>query len=334
MPEGHGAQTLFGAVVGTPAYMAPEQARGERAGPTADVYGLGLTLLEVLTGAAPRRATGSTETLELARHGVVPHLERQLDGAPPALAAIVRRAVAQQPEERYADAKALADDVTAWLDGRRVGAHEYRPGELIRRFVQEHRVAFGVGAFALVVLGVLATLLHLQTRAERDRAVSAELEARSAQRSADQARQAADRNLGRVLVQRAEAAAALGARPEAEVLAARALQLLGEDPRAHGVLARFGVSDRPRLIASSPRPDCRVILLSPAGDRLLCLQPDQVGLWTHPRQRAPVDPAGPRLGGGVPARCRPGDGPQRDRRADPDGARYGRHPGNPHGGFR
>jgi serine/threonine-protein kinase len=105
--------TRAGEVIGTPAYMAPEQARGEvhKHGPATDVYALGALLYHVLAGRPPRaapRPQGSDAD---------PDLLEGLEDAPPELRAVCRRATAAEPEARYPDAGALAAEITAFLDG-------------------------------------------------------------------------------------------------------------------------------------------------------------------------------------------------------------------------
>ncbi|WP_428269739.1 protein kinase domain-containing protein [Haliangium sp.] len=112
------ALTRHGDVLGTPAYMAPEQARGEvaRHGPAADVYALGAILFHLLTG----RPSYLVQRLRAAARPPTP-----TEAAPPGmdipdeLAAICMRAMAPEPEQRYPDAGALAAVVTSWLDGAR-----------------------------------------------------------------------------------------------------------------------------------------------------------------------------------------------------------------------
>ncbi|MCC6740915.1 MAG: SUMF1/EgtB/PvdO family nonheme iron enzyme [Planctomycetia bacterium] len=113
--------TTAGQIIGTPAYMSPEQALGQHAavGPRSDVWSLGATLYEILTGRAP--FAGATPR-ELARAIVktAPAAPRSLDATIPAdLEAICLKALSRDPGARYADAGEMAGDVEAWLDGAR-----------------------------------------------------------------------------------------------------------------------------------------------------------------------------------------------------------------------
>lgn len=145
--------TQLGAVLGTPTWMAPEQARGEPADRRADVYALGRILDLVVRGRPDQR--WPTEV-------------------PADLAAIVAKATADRLDDRYADATALAADLDDWLAGRRVAAHRYNAGELARRVLRAWRVPLAVGGVGVVaVIGVSITSFQ-EVRHERDRALSAE----------------------------------------------------------------------------------------------------------------------------------------------------------------
>ncbi len=148
--------------LGTPAYMSPEQLSGVRAlmDERSDVWGLGGILFEVLT-AQPPRDSGAPEADPPKVRALVPQL-------PVDLAAICDKALEASRERRYASAEALAQDLDAWLHGDRVRAHEYRPMELLGRFVKQNRVAVTIGAAALVALLVVGVVAGLRVRAERN----------------------------------------------------------------------------------------------------------------------------------------------------------------------
>lgn len=110
-------RTRPGSILGTPAYMPPEQARGElhRIGPATDVYALGALLLQILTGRPPDVGPRFWEPSPSVREQI-----RSLDDdpqVPPDLAAICRRAMAEDPALRHPDAGALAAEIRAFLDG-------------------------------------------------------------------------------------------------------------------------------------------------------------------------------------------------------------------------
>jgi tRNA A-37 threonylcarbamoyl transferase component Bud32 len=97
------AATQSGALIGTPAYMSPEQARGEKATPAADIYALGAVLFNMLTGQMPFKAQSLTLMLVAVLQETPPRVERLAAGVPPALSALVERALAKDPARRPAD---------------------------------------------------------------------------------------------------------------------------------------------------------------------------------------------------------------------------------------
>jgi serine/threonine protein kinase len=108
--------TQVGSVLGTAAYLAPEQAAGEEAGPAADLYGLGVVAYQLLSGRLPYEAASLTELALKQQREVPPPLHHVDPSIPPALAVAVERALALTPSDRYAS----ADDMrAAVLDGAR-----------------------------------------------------------------------------------------------------------------------------------------------------------------------------------------------------------------------
>jgi tetratricopeptide (TPR) repeat protein len=160
--------TRSGVVAGTPMYMAPEQARGEKVDVRSDVYSLGLTLYELLTDAKPFESESVYETLRKVQE-TDPQSIRQLDRKlSEDLDTIVMKAIAKDASSRYASAQEFADDLEAYLKGDAIrGKRESLHRKLIRR-VRRHPFAFATGA---VLLAGLATSGLILTRASRDRTV-------------------------------------------------------------------------------------------------------------------------------------------------------------------
>jgi serine/threonine protein kinase/tetratricopeptide (TPR) repeat protein len=162
--------TVAGAVMGTPAYMPPEQARGDSVDERADVFSLGAMLYHTLAGAPPYTARTATDVIAHAIAGKVVPLSSKKTGAPTDLVAIVERAMAHEPADRYPTAQALAEELRRFQTGQLVAAHDYSLGERIARFVRKHRAAVTVTAIAAVAFAVLGTVAVRRIVVERDRA--------------------------------------------------------------------------------------------------------------------------------------------------------------------
>jgi eukaryotic-like serine/threonine-protein kinase len=117
-----------GCTIGTPAYMSPEQATGRQdlMGPASDVFGLGATLYEILTGKPPYTGARIAEILPCAQRCEYPRPRKVNRTVAPALEAICMKAMARTPEDRYDSAMALAEDIERWLAGVRVLAYRKR----------------------------------------------------------------------------------------------------------------------------------------------------------------------------------------------------------------
>jgi serine/threonine-protein kinase len=169
--EADGEGTMQGEVLGTPAYMAPEQAQGrlDLLSPATDVYGLGAILYEVLTGKQPFTGSESTAVLHQVIHQAPARPRAVVPAAPAALEAVCLKALAKKPAGRYASAKELAAEVQHFLAGEPVTA--YREPLTVRagRWVKRHRVLVtSCAAAGLVALVGLVLLLVLQARANRE----------------------------------------------------------------------------------------------------------------------------------------------------------------------
>lgn len=152
-----GGATQSGALLGTPRYMAPEQADGREAGPAADLHALGVILYEGLTGRPPYQAATPIETLEQVRNLEAPSPRRLQPGLPRDLQTICLKCLEKDPSRRYASAGALAEDLGRFLRGepilaRPAGLPERAVKWVRRRPYQAGLVALGIcsliGAFA------------------------------------------------------------------------------------------------------------------------------------------------------------------------------------------
>ncbi len=177
-------QTVTGTVLGTPHYMPPEQARGLPVDERADVYALGAMLYFLLTGAPPHAGRTAEEALLAAATGSVEPVDRREPLAPPDLVAIVRKAMAPAPAERYPTAMELAVDLRRFQTGQLVSAYRYSTRDLARRFLHRHRTAVAV---ATVLSAALVVAVATGFLAVRRQARVAEAERDRAQRAAEKA---------------------------------------------------------------------------------------------------------------------------------------------------
>jgi serine/threonine-protein kinase len=110
--------TKIGSVLGTAAYLSPEQARGESAGPASDLYALGVVAYQLMAGRLPYEAASLTDLARLQSSSPPPRLDELVPDVPPALAAAVLRALHGDPEQRYPDAAAMEEALRDGLRGR------------------------------------------------------------------------------------------------------------------------------------------------------------------------------------------------------------------------
>ncbi len=185
------ALTLHGDVVGTPAYMPPEQALGHPVDERADVYALGAILYHLLAGIRPYEEGSSKQVIDQVVRGPPEPLAERQKGIPADLLAIVDKAMARSPSERYATARELAEDLRRFQTGQIVRAHVYSRRERLRRFIRRHRGAVVATAVALLALLTLGTLSILRILVERDRAERKQAEAELARRDSEDARRQA-----------------------------------------------------------------------------------------------------------------------------------------------
>lgn len=163
VPDYSSPMTQKGAILGTPAYMSPEQAAGsgDLIGPASDIYSLGATLFVILTGQAP---TPHGQQVEVADDACRSHFRssREIDRRiPRALDAICRKAMAKEPHNRYPSARALADDVELWLAGSAVSAWRESLWLRAARWVAQHRT-IATGLAAALLVAVLSSLVANQ----------------------------------------------------------------------------------------------------------------------------------------------------------------------------
>lgn len=156
LAQSTGSQDAAGGVVGTPAYMSPEQARGESGNinTASDQWSVGAVLYELLTGRPPF-GTGPDALSRIKSDEVAAPLRSVKPGMPRDLEAICLKSLSKKPEERYAGCGELADDLGRWLNDELVSAYRYSPLELAKRFARKRPALFGWTTAAVAVSALL-----------------------------------------------------------------------------------------------------------------------------------------------------------------------------------
>jgi serine/threonine protein kinase len=150
-------ETMMGTLIGTPSYMSPEQAAGrlERLGPASDIYSLGATLYSLVTGHPPFEGPVGEIVKKVEAGDFRPPRELRPD-IPPALNAIVVKAMARRREDRYESATALAEEIDRYLADEPVIAYSEPFVVRARRWARKHRTIVTSGTAATAVLLVAA----------------------------------------------------------------------------------------------------------------------------------------------------------------------------------
>lgn len=149
--------TAAGQAPGTLRYMSPEQCDG-RATTLSDVYSLGVTLYEMLALTPAFQDDSSLRLQQRIRSGSCPHLRTHDPAIPRDLLVITHKAMAVQPEDRYESAKALADDLQRFLDGKPILARPMSAPEQLWRLIGRHRLVSAVTTLAAVLLIATSTI--------------------------------------------------------------------------------------------------------------------------------------------------------------------------------
>ncbi len=326
-----GAETVVGQVVGTPAYMPPEQADGDvsRMDERSDVYSLGAVLYEILTGHPPFRAGSFPEMMAnvfFKEPAPVRSLERRV---PAELAEIAHTALSKDRDLRYLNAAEMAREVGSYLAGKFVPPQRRNLKTWLAYLWRERRRPM-IAALAFVVVAAAGMGFHVHTAAELERRLSdAIASGRNAEAELDEARVEGTKLAARLMLE-SDGARMYAGTAEGLTLAAFAvtmddaydlrLRLYREaTARPYGIpRAGFRVGFPCRLFASQAGVLCVPFPEGPAAAGTLLIDP------TGTREPSPADPPPPMDGArpGVEAGklCAPGSMPTVASRRTMDGS--------------
>ncbi len=299
-----------GLVLGTLAYMSPEQAMGRNRAirPSTDVYGMGATLYELLTEEPPFKGETEFDVLQqiLQRD---PRPPRSLDPTIDAdLETIALKCLEKDPARRYGTARELAEEFTRWLDGEPILARPMSTAYRLRRILIRRKAVIGVGAFGLAVAAVVAAILIPRWRAEsrerkrREQELAERLRREESLRPHLDAGRTAIAQFDRLLMTpewTQEEAKALAVRAEDSLM--RALEVWPERPEAllemarlWRLLERYDIAVRwcDRAIAASPEFATAYLeraILRLSGSIFAALVRHETPVWEAPQLRAHVE---------------------------------------------
>lgn len=278
---GRESLTVMGAVMGTLAYMPPEQAYGDPVDERADVYAIGAILYHVIAGAPPYQAETAAALLAKVTTEEPAPIEALQPGTPRDLATILRKAMAERAADRYPTAKELADDLRRFQAGQLVAAHHYSRRERLRRALRRYRAPLAVGGVAAVLLALVGALSLARILAAHDAAevARAEAELRADELALEHARSAAATQPSRAL----ELLAQLHDQGDW-----RRLRTIAADAVSHGIgaalvgheaaISRIEFSPDGRLVVTTS-DDCTARIWAPEEQRSLTLVGHEDEVW-------------------------------------------------------
>lgn len=154
-------KTLSGKAMGTPAYMSPEQAKGniDEIDEKSDIYALGAVLYEILTGSPPFEGGDAQKIIERVITEIPISVEDLEPQTPPELCAIVAHTLAKKKSDRYASSQEVAEEIESYMSGGKVAIYNYSSRELLSRFFQQNTYLFGAIVAIILILVSAAFLL-------------------------------------------------------------------------------------------------------------------------------------------------------------------------------
>lgn len=199
IPE-HGSEsvpTRMGEVVGTAGYMSPEQASGKirELGPASDIYSLGATLYNLLTGTIPHGGSDLAEQLRNIVQGKFPKPREVNRSVSPVLESVCLKAMSLRPQDRYSSARALADDVEKYLADEPTIAHRDSWSERLARWERRNRTLVRTAGAFLLLVTILAVIFAVVFQKQKSWAQAQEKAAQEERKKAVKAEARSDKTL-------------------------------------------------------------------------------------------------------------------------------------------
>lgn len=280
--------TQAGELMGTLAYMPPEQASGEPVDARADVYALGAMLYHVLGGRRPYEGLRVDNFYAHILAHPPTDIARVAPDLPPDLIAVVRTAMARSPADRYPSAKALSEDLRRFLAGRLVQVYRYSTREMLRRWLRRNRALLSTVVGALVLLLAFAAYSFRRIAEQRDEAEAARRVAEDQRGTAERERLRADartteiEGMTRSLLKDAGSRALVAGRPHEALPQLLQALALAPDDRALRFMVAEALRPVDALRASLPKQTGGVssLAVGSGGSRLLVTGGDiSLHLW-------------------------------------------------------
>jgi WD40 repeat protein/tRNA A-37 threonylcarbamoyl transferase component Bud32 len=309
--------TRVGSVVGTPCFIAPEQAAGDEIDERADVYALGAILYQLLAGHPPYwdGVEHSADQLVAAarKHPPTP-IGELAPRAPVDLRAIVERAMARDKAARFPTAKEMAEELRRFETGQLLRSREYRLRELLVRRLRQHRAAVTVGAVAVCVLAIVGVVsvqkivardheveqMHAVKELKSAEAHSATLEAQHVAKEAQHVAKEAQRVVAEAQIERGRQLVIDGDLEQGVAYLAAGLKTLPDDPVALR-LATIALRDVHRWLGSIPgtasafRSDGRQLAIGQANGAITTIDPRETDPMARKNQHTLTCRGGPSM---------------------------------------
>lgn len=200
------ALTQSGSLLGTPAYMSPEQAEGrnEEVDARTDIFAVGTLLYLLLTGRAPYSSTDAAESIRRAKTCEWTPVQQLAPGAPKELISIAARAMQPVPAARFSRMVELRDELLRFQDGAFLRSHTYTLTDVLRHYYRRSPLAFGLACSSLLAVALVIAFSYASVMHARDREIAERILAERLKQDESIAKAEAQRQAKRAQIQLAQ----------------------------------------------------------------------------------------------------------------------------------